>query len=333
MHGRYLGALWALAAALAAALLLAAPAGATVVSLTFDDAFADQMPAASMLGAAGLPATFFVMSSAVGQTGHLTAADLAALKAAGHEIGGHTLDHADLPTLGPDDQRHEICDDRQALLALGTQAAVFAYPYGHFDASAQAIARSCGYTAARESGGLAAPGGCWGPCPAAETLPPADPFAIRSAASIKSTVGLADLQQLVLSAEATGGWLTLTFHHVCTDCGTYATDPSVLAAFAAWLAPRRASGTAVLTMSQALLQPAAPVAPAAEPPAAPVPAPAAPVGRRPRRRCPAAVTSHRHRRSHHVPARCRAGARGVRARRWPATTYLTSTARSAAARH
>src|SRR4051812_4198970 len=118
MQARYLGALWALLAALAAALLLAAPAGATVVSLTFDDAFADQMPAAAMLGAAGLPATFFVMSNAVGQPGHLSAADLAALIAAGHEVGGHTLDHPDLPMLAPDEQRHQICDDRQALLAL-----------------------------------------------------------------------------------------------------------------------------------------------------------------------------------------------------------------------
>jgi len=284
-----------------------------VVSLTFDDALADQVDGAAILASAGLPATFFVISGTLGQPGHLTAADLVALTAAGNEIGGHTVDHADLPALDPAAQRHELCDDRRALLALGIQANVVAYPYGHYDASAQAIARDCGYVAARQSGGLAAPGGCSGPCPPTETLPPGDPFAIRSAASLKLGVGLAELQKLVLAGEAAGGWLILTFHHICSGCSPYSTDPSVLRDFAGWLAPRAAQGTIVRTMSQALAEPpaaSAPPAPAPVPAAAPLPAPATPA----------------------PPARCRPTRSGVRAGRWPATTHHTSIVRCSATR-
>ena len=100
-------------------LATAAHAAPTVVSLQFDDGVGDQWAARDALGSHGMHATFFVNSGRPGKNGFLTYAQLHQLEADGNEIGGHTIDHVDLPTLGPDDQKREICDDRADLLAHG----------------------------------------------------------------------------------------------------------------------------------------------------------------------------------------------------------------------
>src|SRR5215831_568316 len=93
--------------------------GSTIVSLTFDDTLADQAQVAAMASARGMHVTFFVNSPRFGHTGYMTLADVLAFQAAGHEIAGHTLDHADLPTLSLDDAAREVCNDRVALLLDG----------------------------------------------------------------------------------------------------------------------------------------------------------------------------------------------------------------------
>src|SRR5690349_13412821 len=76
----------------AAALLVATPAARagsnTIVTLTFDDGFADQAVVPSMLAARGMHATFFVNSAHLGTPGYLTVGQVLALQAAGHEVGG-----------------------------------------------------------------------------------------------------------------------------------------------------------------------------------------------------------------------------------------------------
>jgi peptidoglycan/xylan/chitin deacetylase (PgdA/CDA1 family) len=100
--------------------VLLAPKGSvraeTIVSITFDDTIGNQYAAREVLGPRGMRATFYVDSPRLGRTGYLSLAQLAALQADGHEVGGHTLSHVDLTTLSPDQQRREICDDRAALL-------------------------------------------------------------------------------------------------------------------------------------------------------------------------------------------------------------------------
>ena len=94
--------------ALAASLLgLTAPAanavGETVVTLTFDDANADQVVAADKLVSAGMRGTFFLPSGYMNQPNYMTTAQAQALQAAGHEIGGHSVTHADLAAVGTDE--------------------------------------------------------------------------------------------------------------------------------------------------------------------------------------------------------------------------------------
>ncbi|HAU4893261.1 TPA: polysaccharide deacetylase family protein [Aeromonas hydrophila] len=72
---------------------------------------------------------------------------LKALTASGHvEIGGHTLTHPRLSKLAPEQQAHEIQENKRQLEALlGHPLLSFAYPYGDMDESAKAQAMAAGY--------------------------------------------------------------------------------------------------------------------------------------------------------------------------------------------
>lgn len=247
-----------LAAALVTAFVLVpAPARAatgTIVSLTFDDGVQDQYHnARPALASHGMQGTFFINSARVGAPGYMTQAQLASLEAAGNEIGGHTITHADLPALPAAEQRRQICGDRAALLNMGFTVKNFAYPYGNADGAVEQAVRDCGYNSARTVGGVVSPGGCQG-CGYAETVPPADAYFTQTPDSVKTGTTLAQLKNTVTQAEAHGGgWVQLVIHHVCDGCDdTYATSPSTLSAFLDWLAPRAANGTTVKTVDQVI---------------------------------------------------------------------------------
>ncbi|HGE8268033.1 TPA: polysaccharide deacetylase family protein [Aeromonas hydrophila] len=72
---------------------------------------------------------------------------LKALTASGHvEIGGHTLTHPRLSKLAPEQQAHEIQENKRQLEALlGHPLLSFAYPYGDMDESAKEQAIAAGY--------------------------------------------------------------------------------------------------------------------------------------------------------------------------------------------
>ncbi|HDX8366074.1 TPA: polysaccharide deacetylase family protein [Aeromonas dhakensis] len=72
---------------------------------------------------------------------------LKALVVSGHvEIGGHTLTHPRLSKLAPEQQAHEIQENKRQLeTLLGHPLLSFAYPYGDMDESAKAQAMAAGY--------------------------------------------------------------------------------------------------------------------------------------------------------------------------------------------
>jgi peptidoglycan/xylan/chitin deacetylase (PgdA/CDA1 family) len=222
----------------------------TIVALTFDDGLASQATAAALLHRHELIATFFVSSALLDRPRRLSAAQVTALAAAGHEIGGHTLSHARLPSLPAAEQRRELCDDRWALAARGFEVRALAYPYGLHDRTTVRLARECGYTGARASGGIAAPGRTCADC--ARTEDGSDPFRLRTMPAVRRDTSLDMLTSYVRQGEAHGGMVILVFHEVCAECGEYSVDPTVLEAFLAWLAGRRAHGTQVRGFSDAL---------------------------------------------------------------------------------
>lgn len=239
------------------------------VTFTFDDGVADQLAGQQLLEKYGMVGTFYINSSFIGLPGYMTRANLDQLKAKGHEIGGHTVSHQNLPTLSADEQNRQICQDRNTLLSWGYAVTSFAYPFAEFDATTKAIAQHCGYNTARAVGDLRSPFSC-SDCPATETVPPADKFETRTPDDVESNWTLANLQNLVTRAEQTGGWLPFNLHHVCTTgCPAESISPTTLDRFLAWLKPRSVVTirTTVRTTAQVVggtVQPAvAPIAPPA----------------------------------------------------------------------
>ncbi|MBE1530934.1 polysaccharide deacetylase family protein [Actinomadura algeriensis] len=225
---------------------------ATIVSLTFDDGVQDQYDnARPVLDDHGMDGTFYINSARVDAPGYMSLVQLQTLASGGHEIGGHTISHANVPSLPEEEQQRQVCDDRVALLNLGFDVTSFAYPYGAVDDDAEKVVEDCGYNNARTVGGLASPGSCAG-CDPAETIPPAEPYSIRSPDSIKTSTTLAQLKQYVTQAEDDGGgWVPLVFHHVCDGCGdAYAVPSATLDAFLDWLQARASGGTVVRTVGE-----------------------------------------------------------------------------------
>ena len=151
---RHLALAAAAVACVVAAMVLpsAAPAGSPrlVVSLTFDDGYANQFTAAApILAAHGMQGTFFVPSGFVGSSVYMSWSQVSALAAAGNEVGGHTVDHVDLTSVTASQARQEICADRNTLLQHGLAVTDFAYPFGNFNAAAESIVQECGYNSAR----------------------------------------------------------------------------------------------------------------------------------------------------------------------------------------
>jgi hypothetical protein len=261
------------AAGITSALLVAAPATAatapTVVSLTFDNGWANQMTAAADLQAAGLTGTFYVPSGFIGLAGYMSLANLETLKTDNDEIGGKTVNNADLTALtqsgtasGTAEAQREICESRNVLLADGFDVTDFAYPFADFLAADEPLAQACGYNSARGVGSLAdaQPDGCAFPaCPYAETIPPTNPYSIRTPDDAEVTTTVAELETDVTNAEANGGGLlAFSFHQIC-DTSTAGCDPifswspEEFSQFATWLAAQQTSGLiSVQTIQQVI---------------------------------------------------------------------------------
>lgn len=200
-----------------------------VVSLTFDDGVASQRLAAELLAERGLSGTFYVTSGSIGREGHLGWDDLAALVAQGHEIGGHTSGHAHLPALTVEEARREIESDRLALLERGLNPVTFAYPFGESSPAVESIVREVGYSAARGVGGVV------------ESLPPENPYRLRSPHSARAWTTAEQLAALVLVGAHEAGWMIVPFHHLEAEgqvASTYTTDPEQFREFLDWLVER-----------------------------------------------------------------------------------------------
>jgi hypothetical protein len=76
---------------------------------------------------------------------------------------------------------------------------------------------------------------------------------IRTNSSVQSTDTLQTLQGFVTHAEqAGGGWVPITFHHICDGCSSNGITPELLTEFLDWLAARKSMGTEVATVNQVI---------------------------------------------------------------------------------
>ena len=229
------------AAALAAGSLFAGPAIAqaaplTVVTIQFDDGNADTYQWVSSLNTHGFGATFYVNSGSIETAGHLTWAQVAALSQAGNEIASHTVNHVDIKKL-------------KLAAAHGFQPESFAYPFGSFNATVETqVVQYCGDNSARTVSGVN------DSRVFAETIPPLNPFATRTPADPKRGTSLATIEGYVTAAEQNGGgWVQLTFHHICNGCDAYSITAATMQSLLDWLNTQVTSGAvAVETTGQVI---------------------------------------------------------------------------------
>ena len=202
-----------------------------IVTLTFDDGDADNFAILPLLQQYGLHATFYVPSGLVGKPNYMPWDELQLLQAAGNEIGGHSYDHTKLGGLAAARLQHEICDDRQKLVDHGLSPVSFAYPFGNYDASVEAMVQKCGYAGARTIDG--------GP----QRFPLQDPYAVRAMPYIVADTDLPKIERYVSGSRSEGGdWVVLIYHHVCDACDYYAVHPHIVEQLAHWLARQQSLG-------------------------------------------------------------------------------------------
>jgi peptidoglycan/xylan/chitin deacetylase (PgdA/CDA1 family) len=134
------------------------------VILTFDDGYEDAYSAAlPALRARGMTATFFVVPTWIGADAahrvvreedgitsrHLVWPEVAAMSAAGMEIGSHGERHLRLSLLPDEKVREEALQSRLEIEAhLHRPVEVFAYPYSASRARLRSALREAGYRAA-----------------------------------------------------------------------------------------------------------------------------------------------------------------------------------------
>jgi peptidoglycan/xylan/chitin deacetylase (PgdA/CDA1 family) len=224
----------------------------TLVSLTFDDGFASQVNAQRLLAQHNMKGTFFVPSGFIGLEGRLTIKQIQSIQADGNEIGGHTVNHLHLPMLDPAEQARQICDDRVALAQDGLTVTSFAYPFASLDPRTEEIVKHCGYNSARSEEGLSKEGTCE-TCSYGESIPPADPYAIRTATPVTRETTVSSIKQQIIDAQNHGGgWVPIAFHEICDNCSDMGMSVNDFAELLDWLDAQASQGISVVTVNHVI---------------------------------------------------------------------------------
>jgi peptidoglycan/xylan/chitin deacetylase (PgdA/CDA1 family) len=249
----------------------------TVVTFAWGGGLSDQMPSLAIFREYGMHATYFVPSGLVCTLGqaqclrsspYLTTADIRAIAAGGNEIGGLSVTHQQLTTMPVAEAKREICDDRWNLVRLGFRPTDFAYPFALVNPAVENLTRECGYNAGLGTGTLKGAGRCEG-CALAETIPPRDPYNVRTPVEVNS-VGTVwtpgTYESIVTDAQRHGGgWIVFTIHDICATNCNLGTTTAILAAVLKWLRGQSGRNVVVETMRQVIGGPVRPAVPGPAP--------------------------------------------------------------------
>ncbi len=127
------------------------------IVITFDDGFENNLDAVEALIDREMLATWFIVTGAVGQVPHwedsgrpkgriLGGSNLRDMRAAGMEIGSHSVNHCKLPTLTDSQLALEVTQSKCTLEdILASPVKSFAYPYGAWDERCEIAVARAGY--------------------------------------------------------------------------------------------------------------------------------------------------------------------------------------------
>ncbi len=139
------------------------PLPSRAVALTFDDGYEGFLRfALPELQRHGFPALVYLISGYLGRSADWFAKDpgravprllsgeqARGLRAAGIDLGSHSVTHPRLAGLDPETQRRELCDSKAALEDLLREPVPhLCYPYGSFDGTTVTAAHRAGYRSA-----------------------------------------------------------------------------------------------------------------------------------------------------------------------------------------
>lgn len=133
-----------------------------VVAITFDDGYLDNFTTAlPILQSFGFTATCFVVAGRIGEFNAwdagllnvrkplMSEAQVCAWRAAGNEVGSHTLTHPNLTHLDEAELQRELVASKSALECLvGAPVRYFCYPYGEESPQVRRAVDAAGYEAA-----------------------------------------------------------------------------------------------------------------------------------------------------------------------------------------
>ncbi|MEQ1821855.1 MAG: polysaccharide deacetylase family protein [Fimbriimonadaceae bacterium] len=144
-----------------AALLNGMPLPKKSVVITMDDGYRDNFEQAfPILQRHGVPATVFVVTSVVGDSKHLSWAQIAQLRESAWSFGSHTVSHPDLTVLPGDRLETELVNSKSVLeQRTASPVTTIAYPSGRFDDRVVQATQKAGYlTGWNKGGGPVRPG-------------------------------------------------------------------------------------------------------------------------------------------------------------------------------
>jgi len=120
------------------------------IAITFDDSYKEQYQYAfPLLKKYGFVATFFVITSWVGQADALSWAEIKEMSEAGMAIGSHSVTHPHLDTLSDENLKNEVENSKKVLEEnLGKTIDFIAYPAGFYNDRVIQAVKNAGYIGA-----------------------------------------------------------------------------------------------------------------------------------------------------------------------------------------
>jgi peptidoglycan/xylan/chitin deacetylase (PgdA/CDA1 family) len=208
-----------------------------MVTLSFDDSWLSQYEQGlPILDQAGIKGTFYITTEPIenGWDGFITLTQLKDIALKGHELGGHTVTHADLATLRRARISSEIRNSKSFIQnQTGTIVTSLAYPYGSYNSTVITQAKQAGYTNARGvEEGLVKKND--------------DKYTLKSH-SVGPTTALSTIRAYIDQAKANKQWYILTLHEIDNAGGEYSTSPQDLQAIVEYI---KATGIKAVTMQQ-----------------------------------------------------------------------------------
>ena len=116
--------------------------------ISFDDGHLNNYTTAfPIMQKYGFTGVLYIVANYMGVDQYMNADQIKEMAAAGWEVGSHSISHADLTSLDPYNQRHEVVDSRTLLeTELGVPVLTIAYPFGISNPGVIDYAHFAGYT-------------------------------------------------------------------------------------------------------------------------------------------------------------------------------------------